>query len=331
VIDIGTLRQRQSLPLEAKVRLSMERIREWLDRWDGDAYVSFSGGKDSTVLLDLARRVDPSIPAVFADTGVEFPEVRSFVKTIPNVNWLRPKMPFASVVREHGFPVVSKNVARRLRDLQNPTERNAATRQLYLTGIRRDGQQSKISMLPICYRPLIQAPFKISEQCCDVLKKEPFHRYESETGRLPIIGTMAHESRDRERVYLMQGCNAFDAKRPKSAPLSIWTDQDVLRFIVDRHIPIASVYGDIVEGSDGLLKTTGERRTGCMFCLFGILREKGENRIQRMQRTHPRMHAYALGKLGLREVMEFMGVPHSTEPVEPAPQMDLFVAASVSA
>mgnify|MGYP000264252689 CR=1 FL=1 len=54
---------------------------EWYMRYDGQVFISFSGGKDSTVLLDLARRVYPDIPAVYVDTGLEYPELRDFVKT----------------------------------------------------------------------------------------------------------------------------------------------------------------------------------------------------------------------------------------------------------
>ena len=83
--------------------------------YGGKVAVSFSGGKDSTVLLDLARRAFPDIPAVFVDTGLEYPEIREFVKTVPNVTWLRPEMPFSKVISEYGYPVVSKDVARRIR------------------------------------------------------------------------------------------------------------------------------------------------------------------------------------------------------------------------
>ena len=36
--------------------LAKRRIMEWYDYWDGQVYVSFSGGMDSTVLLALVRR-----------------------------------------------------------------------------------------------------------------------------------------------------------------------------------------------------------------------------------------------------------------------------------
>ena len=99
----------QALPLYLKIALTKDRIRGWLDSYD--AYVSFSGGKDSTVLLHLCREVDPSIPAVYVDTGLEYPELREFVKTVENVTWLKPKMNFRQVIEKYGYPVISKEVA----------------------------------------------------------------------------------------------------------------------------------------------------------------------------------------------------------------------------
>ena len=69
---------------------------------------------DSTVLLDLARRAFPDIPAVFVDTGLEYPEIRDFVKSIPKVTWLRPEIPFPRVIETYGYPVISKEVAHRI-------------------------------------------------------------------------------------------------------------------------------------------------------------------------------------------------------------------------
>ena len=76
--------------------------------------MAFSGGKDSTVLLDIARKIYPDIEAVYNDTGLEYPELREFVKTIDNVTWLRPKENFKKVVQKYGYPVISKEVANKV-------------------------------------------------------------------------------------------------------------------------------------------------------------------------------------------------------------------------
>ena len=106
------LQELQALPLKLKVRLTQQRIREWVSEFGTDGvYVSFSGGKDSTVLLHIVRELYPDIPAVFCDTGLEYPEIRQFVKTWDNVVWLKPKKNFFQVCEEYGFPLISKEVS----------------------------------------------------------------------------------------------------------------------------------------------------------------------------------------------------------------------------
>ena len=106
------LTQLQSLPLEVKIKKTEQRIKEWVDHWGEDGvYISFSGGKDSTVLLDIARRLYPNLKALFVDTGLEFPEIRNFVRTYNNVDWLKPKKNFRQVVLEDGYPFISKEVS----------------------------------------------------------------------------------------------------------------------------------------------------------------------------------------------------------------------------
>ena len=106
------LQMKQALPLEAKIIMSKQRIREFVSEYGIDGvYVSFSGGKDSTVLLHLARSIFPEIPAVFIDTGLEYPEIREFVKSFENVKWLKPKMTFKQVIKKYGYPFISKEVS----------------------------------------------------------------------------------------------------------------------------------------------------------------------------------------------------------------------------
>lgn len=184
------------------------------------------------------------------------------------------------------------------------------------------------------YRPLLDVDFLISEQCCDIMKKRPFAEYEQRTGRKPIIGTLAEESTLRTTSWYKHGCNAFHAKRPSSRPLSFWTEQDILQFIKEAQdnydieyraklkamgqtwcrggkrrkirkwllreyehptrIPLASVYGEIVKTDDGVFKTTGCDRTGCMFCAFGCTQES-DPRFVRLKETHPRQYEYCIG------------------------------------
>lgn len=124
---IQELCQFQAMPLEVKVAMTKVRVRDWVNYYGEDGvYVSFSGGKDSTVLLDIVREMYPNIPAVFVDTGLEYPEIRNFVKTFDNVTWLKPKKNFKQVIENYGYPLISKEVSecvegakRYLLDLKN--------------------------------------------------------------------------------------------------------------------------------------------------------------------------------------------------------------------
>ena len=268
----------QAWPLDRKIRVTQAKIIEWYHHYGGKVAVSFSGGKDSTVLLDLARRAFPDIPAVFVDTGLEYPEIREFVKTVPNVTWLRPEMPFSKVISEYGYPVVSKDVARRVRY----AKRGSPWALCHLNGLNRDGTPSKYNERYMKWRILLDAPFFVSDACCAVMKERPLHRYNRETGRKQIIATMACESARRQSVYLkMTG------------------------------IPYASVYGEIVE-ENGRLTTTGAKRTGCMFCMFGVHLEKEPNRFQRMALTHPKQYDFCIHKLGCGSVLDFLHVPYAS-------------------
>lgn len=284
------LKTMQAWPLERKIQVTQTRLIEWYQKFGGKVRVSFSGGKDSTVLLHIARQLYPDIEAVFVDTGLEYPEVRDFVKTFDNVTRLKPEMNFREVVTKYGYPMISKevslsvSVARR-----NP---DGKTAQLFIPGnahdVKYNGKFSQVK-----YRDLINADFLIDNKCCNVMKKKPLKEYDKQTEKKPIIATMTCESGRRKNAWLNNGCNAFDAKRPASQPMAFWTEQDVLEYLRRYKVPYASVYGDIVE-ENGKLKTTGCDRTGCVFCGFGAHLEKEPTRFQMLKETHPKLYNYCL-------------------------------------
>lgn len=301
------LARKQALPLSEKIKLSRAVIRDWYEAWDGQVSVSYSGGKDSSLLLWLVRSLFPEVPAVFCHTGLEYPEVVRQVLDTPNHVILRPEMHFAAVVERHGWPIASKRIARGVHVVRHPTGKNENVRRLYLEGINRFGKKVKGFKVPLRWRFLLEAPFGCSDKCCTVMKKNPAAHYERETGRKPFVGTLASDSKARQRTYLLDGgCNAFDMAHPRSAPLSFWTEADVLRCIAENGISIPSVYGDIVSGPGGAPMTTGVSRTGCVFCCFGLHLDEGRrNRFELLAASHPKLYRFVMEHLGLRRVLSY--------------------------
>lgn len=313
----------QSESLNIKVMRTTAKIAEWYSHFNNQVYVSFSGGKDSTVLADLCARycrvIDAPLYLAFVNTGLEYPEIQYHVRFF--ADWLRekygievvldilkPSMRFDAVIRKYGYPVISKEVATALHYARNNGSAWALNKLGGLntsTGLPSEYSQNKYGR----YKRLLEVDFKVSSLCCDIMKERPLKRVNIE--RRPIVGLLAAESNRRTNAWLKTGCNAFDIKDPKSKPMSFWTEQDVLHYIKKYDIPIASVYGSVVyeDNPDQLrmedtglcdsccdkLCTTGYDRTGCIFCGFGAHCEKGEGRFERLKRTHPKQYRYCIG------------------------------------
>lgn len=340
-----------ALDVRDKETLTYEKLDEWYTAWGGQCYVSFSGGKDSTVLAYLAARYlagfrTPPWPLnlVFVNTGLEYPEIQRFVdeyadwlrrefpRITVNLVRLRPKMNITQVVTKYGYSIIGKDVAHRIESARRSPD-SRSMKLLRGEVLRADGEKSIYNCEK--WGHLLSAPFLISDKCCGIMKKSPAKSYERRANVKPMTATMAEESMLRMQKWRETGCNAFEGRRPLSKPMSFWTEQDVLRFIVEHKLPYASVYGDIV-ASDGEndydatlvdcpLHCTGCQRTGCMFCGFGAHLEKGVNRFERMKLTHPKHYAFCIGGgafdtdglwkptkdgLGYARVLDYIGVKY---------------------
>lgn len=278
--DAADLQYMQSLPLDEKINLTKRRIIDWYDHYRGNVYVSFSGGKDSTVLLDLVRETlcDDSIPAVFANTGLEYAQIQRFVRDTPNAEIVRPSMRFDEVISTYGYPIISKDVAgaiyyaRRIRNsdsddantstkligTRNNSSKQSFRRMVLLGRFPRSGMTGTTGAGGVFSQPLSQfnqkkwlaasqeLPFLIGNKCCDVMKKKPVRSYTRKNKSYPFVATLAEESRQRKLGWMINGCNSFDAKSPISTPMAFWTNHDVLLYIKQKGLPICEVYGDIV-------------------------------------------------------------------------------------
>lgn len=279
----------QKLSLDNKILYSQVTIKEFYIAMKGKVYVSISGGKDSVVLLHLVRSIYPDVPAVFVDTGLEFPENRELVKKTENVTWLKPEKSFRQVVKDEGYPCYGKEIATYIDLAQRGNEialerfqRTATTR-----GLKR-------------YSFMIDAPFRVGSGCCKELKKKPIHKFQNETGLAPIIGTRTEESTLRLQDFVTNGDNRIEGKKSVSKPLSIWMEKDIWDYIRRYDLEYSSIYD------------RGQRRTGCVFCMFGIMFDR--HRFVNLKHTHPELWAYCMkdwdkGGLGMREVLDYMNIP----------------------
>jgi 3'-phosphoadenosine 5'-phosphosulfate sulfotransferase (PAPS reductase)/FAD synthetase len=296
-LSVADLTVRQQWSLDEKVEFTKYRLRQFVDViYPKNAYVSYSGGEDSTVLLHMARQLYPDMPAVFMDTGLEYPEIREFVKETDNVTVVYPKRSFYDVLKTDGFPVVSKEVSKnisRARGTKDPVQK-----EYRMWGTKNGKYVGRVGIIPEKWHYLIDAPFKISDRCCDVMKKNPVKAFNKKTGMRPILGSMACESNRRKMSYMKVGCNSFEAGKEASTPMGFWMEDDIWAYIKKYNVPYSRIYD------------MGERRTGCIFCMFGCQMEEEPNRFQRMKQHHPDLHKYCLDQLGLRPVLELLRVPY---------------------
>ena len=273
------LHRRQQWTLAQKIDHSLGVIDQFIAKMDGKVYLSFSGGKDSTVLLKLCEIIKPDIQCVFVNTGCESVDVVRFVekmKAAHNIEVIRPKLTPRQVWAQYGFPLVSKDQAFKI-DLvrKNPESKSAQK-------FMRDSNQFTISKGFRYLCDTERTKYHTSAQCCNKLKKDPCHRYEHQTGLRPIVATMASESMLRENLYLRIGqCNSFAEGHEKSYPLSIWMEEDIWQFIRENNIEIAEIYAKGVD------------RTGCVGCGFGC-QLKSDRRLETFYRLYPKYYNMVL-------------------------------------
>lgn len=197
--------------------MTKRRIREWYEAWDGDVYISFSGGKDSTVLKHIVDSIYKDVPAVFVNTGLEYPEIQRFVKDVkagkwscfnPDVEIIRPEMRFDEVIKKYGYPVISKEVSQKIyegrRAARNGNPNNYATRQFNGEYVSKSGKKNSYPVQK--YKFLYESDIPISNMCCNIIKKKPSKKYEHRTGNKPFIATLASESYLRKSEWLKNGC-----------------------------------------------------------------------------------------------------------------------------
>ena len=281
---IASFKVKQGMPYEFKVNYA--RIRAWefyneCGKRDLDCYVSV-GGLDSITLFFFLKSIEIgviSLPPAMRDDGTR---------------WNKQKL-----LQEFGFPVLSKENARKIELLQNPTPKNKTVRHAIVTGETGEyGGFQKHSRMKLSQKWLEKfggleneaehvnyqiAPFKVSSKCCYYLKEKPCSDWAKEHNSAPYLGLLASEGGRREKALMLHGCNYFGKGAIRSAPFAIFNRQDLLQLALDLKVPVPEIYGSILRDEHGCLYTSGEQRTGCSMCGFGIQLEKRPHRFDRLR------------------------------------------------
>ena len=314
----------ENLSYEEKIIRSKMLIMESVEQFGIEkTYIAFSGGKDSSVLSHLIHSMYPEIPLVFANTGLELPELVKFVKkqrTLgKEVEILRPRKTFKQVLETYGFPIISKEVSMAISRYQNTKSPLQKRLRLFGGFNYRTNKMQKVGVIPKKWRHL-RNKIKTTERCCDYFKKMPFKDYEKKTSKkLSFVGVRVEESNLRRRSFNKMGCQAFKLKRPQSRPIMFWNENDINRYIKENNVEICEVYYDKwetnpVTGEEILIPA--EKSTGCIFCMYGLDKEEENNtRFHKLQKRHPKLFKYSMDKLGLREVIkEYTGIVFDDDP-----------------
>lgn len=321
---IAAFRVKQQQPYEFKLAYAQARAWEFYNECGKrglNCHVSV-GGLDSITLLLFLREIGIDVPAI----SVSMLEDKSIIAVHKQlgVERLHPCKKKTDIIREFGFPVLSKETAAKIELIQNPSDKNATVRHAIITGEtgeyggNRTGTRMQLSDrwlrlfggadpegAALGYK---DAPFKVSSKCCYYLKEKPCDDWAKEHNSVPYLGLMASEGGRREKALMRNGCNYFGETTIRSAPFAIFNRQDLLQLALDLHVPVPEIYGEIRRDDTGALRTTGAKRTGCSMCGFGIQLEKRPHRFDRLFERNPKEWEFWMIEMGWGAVLDYIGV-----------------------
>lgn len=304
------------------------RIRAWEfynhPEIDGMAYVAV-GGLDSITLHVFLRSIGIDVPAISV-SSLEDKSIQKVHKALGVISLPPAKREDGrywnkrEVIRQFGFPIISKETANKISLLQHPSPDNATVRHAIITGETgeyggfRTGTRMQLArkLLELFGGPENEregthyktAPFLVSDKCCYYLKEKPCNDYAKESGRFPYMGLMASEGGRRQKALMLNGCNYISPGTKRSAPFAIFNRQDILTLALEMEdyyhahwrdfgeteieTIIPAIYGEIVRDADGTLRTTMAQRTGCSMCGFGIHMEGRPHRFDLLRESKPK-------------------------------------------
>lgn len=325
----AAFRVKQQQPYEFKVAYAEARAWEFVNECGkrGLNYHVSVGGLDSITLLMFLRKIGIDCPAISV-SALEDKSIIQVHKAL-GVERLQPLKAKPDIIREFGFPIISKEVAAKIEMLQNPTEKNKTVRHAIITGeTGAYGGNRKNTRMKLANKWLQlfggadpegaalgykKASIKVSSKCCYYLKEMPCDKWAKEHNSVPFLGLMASEGGRREKALMRNGCNYFGATAIRSAPFAIFSRQDLLRLALDVKAPVPEIYGEIKQCADCTLCTTKAQRTGCSMCGFGIQLEKRPHRFDLLYVRNPKEWHFWMYDMGWGEVLDYIGVPWRIE------------------
>ena len=334
---------KQMVPYSVKVLMARDRIRSFIKECEkrGLNYHVSVGGLDSIVLGSLIRNMGygpKQVPFVSAST-LEDKSIQEVHKEMGCIV-VKPLKSKVTILQEEGFPVLSKKIANKIDTLAHPTDKNKTVRHAIITG--ECGAQGHFAInskmqLPMTYLKLFggldaegaalgygKPDFKVSHKCCYYLKEAPCDNWAKEHNSVPFLGLMASEGGQRADALEENGCNYFGKTTARSCPFAFFYHSDVVHLAVDLGVHIPDIYGEVKiseelnEYGDHEYTTTGEQRTGCSMCGFGIQMEKRPHRFDRLYERSPQEWDFWMNKCvrdengslyGWGRVLDYIGIP----------------------
>lgn len=338
---------KQAQPYAFKRNYAEIRAREFYNHPEvnGNVYCAV-GGLDSITLFVFLKSIGIECPGIsvssLEDKSIQ--KIHKALGVIPLKSAMKPdgtRWSKVQILKEKGFPVLSKEKAAKIELLQNPTDKNSTVRHAIITGetgeyggFRNESRmklpQKWLEMFggadeegkQLGYRA---APFKVSAECCYYLKEKPCNDYAKESGRFPYMGMMASEGGRREKALKLHGCNYISKGTKRSCPFAIFNRTDILTMAqemdawyqshweefgtgikVESIVP--EIYGHIEKQPDGTLETTGAKRTGCTMCGFGIHIEERPHRFDRLRERNEKEWRFWMYDVGWGKVLDYIGV-----------------------
>jgi len=331
---------KQNVPYSVKRKMSERRIRDFINECEarGLNYHVSVGGLDSIVLATLIESMGYKVPRVSAST-LEDVSIQRVHKEMGCIV-VAPLKSKVKILQEEGFPVLSKRIANKIDTLAHPSENNKTVRHAIITG--ECGEQGHFATdskmkLPQTYLKLFggldeegralgygKPNFKVSHKCCYYLKEAPCDNWAKEHNSVPFLGLMASEGGQRADALEEHGCNYFGKTTTRSCPFAFYFHSDVVHLAVDLGVHIPEIYGEVKISDkpngfgDYEYSTTGEQRTGCSMCGFGIQLETRPHRFDRLYERSPKEWDFWMNhcckhedgtEYGWGEVLDYLSIP----------------------